>query len=165
MTRRGSLVYYLTVWIVGDFFMTLAVFADASMRFPAGAGQFLFIGATFNFFFVYFFGLIYGASTALLYGFILRRLMSWSRAARIWQWILVGSALVIPFFFAFRQTERFQDRVSGLPGLVRILAGGELADLTLRKYILLPAILAGALTSATLFYVDRAFAQDAEAQS
>jgi hypothetical protein len=160
MTRHGTLAYYLTVWVVGCFFMTFAVLAHDAFVLSANAREFVNIAS--NFIFVYFFGLIYGATTALLYGFVLRRLMSWSRAARIWQWILAGSILVIPFFFAFRRVERFQDRVSSLPALVVILTGGELADLTYDNRILLPAILAGAMTSAALFYVHRAFAQESQ---
>jgi hypothetical protein len=140
--------------------MTLAVLVTDAIILSASARGFVDIAS--NFIFVCFFGLIYGASTALVYGFILRQLMGWIRAALIWQWILAGSILVIPFFFAFRRVERFQDRISALPTLVVILIGGGLTDLTYDNRILLPAILAGAMTSAALFYVHRAFGQKAE---
>ncbi len=161
MTRNGSLVYYLTAWIVGSFFMILALFVADAIRPPASIHGFLRDVAS-NFLFAYFFGLIYGASTELVYGFVLRRFMIWSRATRAWQWGGVGSALVIPFFFILRwmgRVLRFTD-----PGgnFFAILVGGVLADLAADYRILALGIPAGGATSAVLFYVHRAFAQDTE---
>jgi hypothetical protein len=163
MTRNGSLVYYLTAWIVGSFFMILALFVADAIRPPVSIYGFL-RNITSNFLFAYFFGLIYGASTELVYGFVLRRFMIWSGATRIWQWVLTGSALVIPFFFILRwmgHILRFTD-----PGgnLFAILVGGVLADLADDYRILALAVPAGGATSAVLFYVHRAFAEHAEAQ-
>lgn len=163
MTRHGTLAYYLTALVVGDFFMNLAIFvADAAAR-SLTAREFLGYTASY-FLFSYFFGMVYGASTVVLYGFILRRLMMWSGATRVWQWLLAGSVLVVPLFFLLhwlRQILRFED-----PGgnLLAILVGAVVADLADYK-MLLPAILAGGLTAATLSYVQRAFAQGPEAQS
>jgi hypothetical protein len=159
MTRRGSLAYYLTVWVVGCFFMILAIFVADAIALRGSTREFLRNIAS-NFLFAYFFGLIYGASTALLYGFILRRLMIWNRATRIWQWFQAGSILVIPFFFTFRWMEprlHFSD-----PGgnFLAILIGGPLTSLVDNYRILLPAILAGGLTAAALSYVHRAFGQE-----
>jgi hypothetical protein len=161
MTRHGSLVYYLTVWVVGDFFITLAVHAVDAIELSGGPRGFL--SDILSYFpIVYFFGLIYGASTALLYGLVLRRLMIWTGAMRLWQWVLTGSILVIPFFFTLRWMRprlHFSD-----PGgnFLAILIGGTLSSLVDDYRILLPAILAGALTSATLFHVHRACSQKAE---
>jgi hypothetical protein len=159
MTRHGTLAYYLTIWVVGCFFMTLAVFVTDAIVLSASARGF-FVSVASNFIFVYFFGLIYGASTALLYGFVLRQLMIWSGATRIWQWALAGSVLVIPFFITIRwmgHILHFHD-----PGgnVFAILAGAALTSLVDDHRILLPAILAGALTAAALSYVHRAFGQE-----
>jgi hypothetical protein len=161
MTRQGSIAYYLTAWIVGNFFMILAFFVSDAIALHGSTHDF-FRDIASNFLFAYFFGLIYGASTALVYGFVLRRLMIWSRAIRLWQWFLAGSALVIPFFFTFRWMGprlHFSD-----PGgnFLAIMIGGPLTTLVDDYRILFPAILAGTMTSATLFYVHSAFAQKAE---
>lgn len=157
MTRRGSLAYYLTAWIVGCFFMTLAIFVVGPTASP-GVGLGLSETAS-SFIFVYFIGLIVGASTALFYGFLLRRLMIWTHANRIWQWTIVGAALAIPIVFALRWVKHFRDLLSILPFFMSVLMGAGLANVAENNHNVLAAALAGAATSATLFYVHRAFAQ------
>ena len=164
MTRSGSLVYYLGACVVGCFFMSIAVIIVEAIQVSArNVPEFAHIASAFML--VYFFGLVYGATTALLYGFILRRLMILTRAVRAWQWVLAGSVLVIPFYFTLHYLEHFQDRIDALPEWVKILTGGVLVDLTFDNRLLIPTIVAGALTSGVLFYVHRAFSQSVGAQS
>src|ERR1700683_3438157 len=72
MTRRGSLIYYLAAWALGCFFMVLVLWCWAMVR---GLSRGLLRGGAEGFLSLIFYGYLVGAPTALLYGFLLRRVM------------------------------------------------------------------------------------------
>ncbi len=90
MTRRGSVSYYLAGWVVGCLFMSLAVWLPGRWEPTHWTPEFK--GAS-GFLAFYFLGLVFGAFTALLGAFLLRRLaalLSWKES---WQWALLGAGL------------------------------------------------------------------------
>jgi hypothetical protein len=62
MTRSGSLAYYLTAWICGCFFMSLAVWTRD--LFGANADNAFSTHSVFGLIFFYFYGLVFGAIAA-----------------------------------------------------------------------------------------------------
>ena len=92
MTTRGSLAYYLAAWVCGCFFMALALWLE--MQFSRAATlQGTFQSVSFLGF--CFFGLIFGAVPALLFGWILRRLMKLFPRGTVWLWVAAGAALAV----------------------------------------------------------------------
>src|ERR1700704_5980303 len=104
MTRRGSLVYYLTSWCCGGLFLTLAMYVRETVS-PAGMGIGP-SGAGVAIITTYFLVLIFCAFLSLLFAFLLRRLMSWLRAEKLWQWALAGPALALPMAWGVRWAAR-----------------------------------------------------------
>jgi hypothetical protein len=160
MTRRGSLVYYLTSWICGGLFLTLAMYVRETVA-PAGMG----IGpsaAGAAIITTYFLVLIFCAFLSLLFAFVLRRLMSWLRAEKLWQWALAGTALALPMAWGIRWASRATDAI-GLQGAWRQLAVFLFLGVRgiAERHVLL-ALPAAAATSAVLFLIHRAFAREAE---
>jgi hypothetical protein len=156
MTRRGSLVYYLTSWICGGFFLTVAMFLQEKAS-PTGMG----IGpsaAGAAIITTYFLVLVFCAFLSLVFAFILRRLMVLSHAESMWQWILAGTILALPMAWAVRWASRVTDTI-GLQG-----AGHQIAiflflgvrGIVAEHHVLLGLPVA-ALTSAVLFLIHRAF--------
>jgi hypothetical protein len=91
MTRRGSLVYYLSAWILGCFFMSAAVWAKdqwgvvkISRGMPEISGLLFFT----------FYGLILGAIPALIAGFLLRRVASLLKCKTPAHWAIFGAILL-----------------------------------------------------------------------
>src|SRR5215469_17925078 len=75
MTRRGSLAYYLAAWVCGCFFMALTIWLGNEVH-PTVPRSVALLLVT------YFFSLMFGAVTSLLFGFFLRRAASglhWTR--------------------------------------------------------------------------------------
>src|ERR1700687_36503 len=160
MTRRGSLVYYLTSWICGGLFLTIAMFLRETIS-PAGMGIGP-SGAGAAIITTYFLVLIFGAFLSLLFAFLLRRLMGWLRAEKLWQWALGGTGLALPMAWGVRWASRATDAI-GLQG-----AWGQLAVLLFRgvrgiaeRHVLL-ALPVAAATSAVLFLIHRAFRQESQ---
>ena len=160
MTRRGSLVYYLSSWICGGLFLTLAMYvretvAPAGMGIgPSGAGAAIIT--------TYFLVLIFCAFLSLLFAFVLRRLMSWLRAEKLWQWALAGAGLALPMAWGVRWASRATDAI-GLQGAWRQLAVFLFLGVRgiAERHVLL-ALPVAAATSAVLFLIHRAFAREAE---
>jgi hypothetical protein len=161
MTRRGSLVYYLTSWICGGFFLTVAMFLQERAS-PTGMG----IGpsaAGAAIITTYFLVLIFGAFLSLVFAFLLRRLMALFQAETMWQWVLAGTILALPMAWAVRWASRVADKI-GLQGV-----GNQIAIFLflgvrgIAEHHVLLALPVAALTSAVLFLIHRAFAQKAEA--
>jgi hypothetical protein len=90
MTRRGSLVYYLSAWILGCFFMSAAVWLSS------GWGGFRTDSALHQvsgLLFFYFYGLVLGALPALLLAFLLRKLAAILKCKTAWHWAIFGAIL------------------------------------------------------------------------
>ena len=101
-------------------------------------------------------------ATALLFAFLLRRLMSWLRAEKLWQWALAGPTLALPMAWGVRWASRATD-VIGLQGAWRQVAVFLFLGVRgiAERHVLL-AMPVAAATSAVLFLIHRAFAQKGE---
>jgi hypothetical protein len=119
MTRHGSLVYYLTSWICGGFFLTVAMFLQEKASpqgmgiGPTGAG-----GAILT---TYFLVLIFGAFLSLVFAFLLRLSMGWLHAEKLWEWAVAGVVLALPMTLGVRWASRVTD-AAGLEGAGRQIA-------------------------------------------
>jgi hypothetical protein len=96
MTRRGSLVYYLSAWILGCFFMSLAVWIKdlwGATRMSSGLRE------AFGILFFYFYGLVLGALPALILAFMLRKIAAILKCKTAWHWAIFG-AILTPLLIA-----------------------------------------------------------------
>ncbi len=153
MTRRGSLIYYLAAWICGCTFMSVCIWLKDLLGAPVMQAYSM-RGAVglllFNFY-----ALIFGAPSAFLGAFLLRRLARAARWELAWQWALAG-AILAPALI----------ELLGIWGR-HLLAGAEIH----RRWLLLItygptivldagiwlAIPAGAATAFVLYRIHRAF--------
>src|SRR5690242_1231041 len=87
MTRRGTLAYYLAAWVIGCF---VAAFLQWTGEALAGEIHTASILLT-----TYFFTLVFGAATILLFAFVLRRGMRMMRTHALWAWLLSGAILSV----------------------------------------------------------------------
>jgi hypothetical protein len=162
MTRHGSLVYYLTSWICGGFFLTVAMFlqdraspSEMGMG-PSGAGAAILT--------TYFLVLIFCAFLSLLFAFLLRRCMVWLHCDRIWQWALAGTIIAAPMAYAVRWASHLSD-VMGLQGAAHQVAVFLfLGARGIAEHHILLALPVAAANSAVLFLIHRAFAEPRVAQ-
>jgi len=162
MTRHGSLVYYLTSWICGGFFLTVAMFlqdkaspSEMGMG-PSGAGAAILT--------TYFLVLIFCAFLSLLFAFLLRRIMVWLRCERWWQWALAGAIIAAPMAYAVRWASHLSDQL-GLQGVSHQVAVFLfLGARGIAEHHILLALPVAAVTSAVLFLIHRAFAEPQAAQ-
>jgi hypothetical protein len=90
MTRRGSLIYYLAAWALGCFFMVVVVWC---WDLTTVSRQDLVREATEGFLTLIFYGYLFGAPTALLFGFLLRRVMRVLKCKTPLHWAGVGAIL------------------------------------------------------------------------
>ena len=160
MTRRGSLVYYLTSWICGGLFLTVAMYlqeraSPQSMGTgPSAAGAEIIT--------TYFLVLVFCAFLSVVFAFLLRLFLGWLRAERLWQWALAGVVLALPMTWAVRWASRATD-ATGLQG-----AGRQVAVLLflgvrgIAENHPLLGLPVAALTAAVLFLIHRAFSQKSE---
>jgi hypothetical protein len=160
MTRRGSIVYYLTSWICGGFFLTVAMFIRETVS-PTGMGMGP-SGAGAALITTYFLVLIFCAFLSLVFAFLLRRLMSWLHAEKIWQWALAGTGLALPMAWGVRWASRAADLI-GLQGAWRQVAVFLFLGVRgiAERHVLL-ALPAAAASSALLFLIHRAFRQESK---
>jgi len=153
MTRHGSLAYYLAAWVCGCLFMSSFVWTRAVIvRSPDVAD----LGAAFSFLIFNFYGLMLGAPTALLAGFLLRRVAGLARYQRSWQWMLLGSALSTALIAAFWFLDGIN--MTGRPMASRVVSffgSGPWIVVNSGWWLAIPA---GAATAWVLFRVQRAFA-------
>ena len=160
MTRRGSLVYYLTSWICGGLFLTVAMYLQERAS-PQGMGTGP-SGAGAEIITTYFLVLVFCAFLSVVFAFLLRLFLGWLRAERLWQWALAGVVLALPMTWAVRWASRATD-ATGLQGASRQVA--VLLFLGVRgiaeNHPLLGLPVA-ALTAAVLFLIHRAFSQKSE---
>ena len=158
MTRRGSLVFYLTSWICGGLFLTLAMFIRETVS-PAGMG----IGpsnAGAAIITTYFLVLIFGAFLSLLFAFLLRRSMVWLRAEKLWQWALAGTCLVLPMAWGVRWASRAADTIELQGAWHQIAIFLFLGVRGIAERHVLLALPVAAANSAVLFLIHRAFTQE-----
>src|ERR1700723_313619 len=96
MTRRGSLIYYLTAWICGCFFMSLAIWIrdlwGSTVESPRSR-------EAFGILFFYFYGLVFGALAILIGAFLLRRIMTLLKCKTPLHWA-VAAAILAPLLVA-----------------------------------------------------------------
>lgn len=153
MTRRGSLVYYLTAWAVGCVFMSFAVWLVRDWdskhlgSFSNAEGLLVFC----------FFGLLSGAFAALLFGWLLRSVAAILRTRHFWQWLLIGAVLAELVILGLATLNRFAAGDAGASDnlwLASILLAGPAEVHEISHWL---AILVGVATASVLFLVYRAF--------
>jgi hypothetical protein len=85
MTRHGTLAYYLAAWVIGCFIVSLLAWLIAVMAGQPARASLLLT--------TYFFALVFGAVDALLFAFLLRRLMHWRRTHAVALWLVAGAGV------------------------------------------------------------------------
>lgn len=158
MTRRGSLIYYLAAWALGCFFMVVVVWCwDLFLV----AHQDLLREATEGFLTLVIYGYLFGAPTALLFGFLLRRTMAALHCKTPLHWAAAGAILaplvVVALGFASRGAAKFLPQ--GYVSVLFLLVGSE-SVLGAGWWLTIPA---GAATGYYLGRIQRAFATPADA--
>jgi|SRR5207302_5339899 len=155
MTRRGTLAYYLAAWVIGCFVVSLLQWIGEAF---AGEIQTASILLT-----RYFFSLIFGAVAILLFAFLLRRWMRLLGSHAQWAWMLSGGALaLLQMFILIRAESALLSIRSGEFGEFFFAVLLKAAD-ALAGHSLWQAPIGGAITSAVLCLVDRAFVRPNEA--
>lgn len=157
MTRRGSLIYYLSAWTLGCFFMSLAIWIKDAIGPTLRA---LSARSAFGFLFFYFYGLIGGAFAAFLGAFLLRRLMAALKCKTPIHWA-VGGAILAPAVVAILGAWGRRLDVAQHPGqrLVELLTFGPKVVLEAGWWLAIPA---GAATAFLLCRTERAFTAHSE---
>ena len=95
MTRHGTLAYYLAAWIIGCPVVGLFYWLIGSVQ--AGSAN---SSALFEF---VFFALMVGAADAILFAFVLRRVMHSTGVRSVALWTLAGAVLAFALIFVFAQ--------------------------------------------------------------
>ncbi len=152
MTRRGSLIYYLAAWALSCFFMVVVVWCWDLLLVSR---QDLLREATEGFLTLVVYGYLFGAPTALLFGFLLRRIMAALKCKTPPHWAGVGAILaplvIVALGFASRGAAKVlpQEYVS----VLFLLVGSE-NILRVGWWLAIPA---GAATGYYLGRIQRAF--------
>jgi hypothetical protein len=153
MTRRGSLVYYLSAWILGCFFMSLLIWIKdmfaVTLDLPLTR-------SAFGLLFFNFYGLVFGALGAFIAAFLLRRLMSALKCKTPFHWAVAGAILapiVIAILGAWGRHLETQQRAG--TRLLGLLTFGPKTLLEAGWWLAIPA---GAATAFFLCRIQRAFA-------
>lgn len=153
MTRRGSLVYYLSAWVLGCFFTSLLVWIRN--LFPARLHVSISRSAS-GLLALYFFSLIFGSFGALVGAFLLRMVMTSLKCKTPAHWAFVGAILapvmIVPLGIWERRIEASQ-QIPGMPALV-LLTYGPRTVLDAGWWLAVPA---GAATAYLLCRIHRAF--------
>ncbi len=158
MTKRGSIVYYLTAWVWGCISLATLVWCVVPdrERLSWRMGQ---DSAVASFLVTCLSALLLGAPAALLFAWLLRRAVLWARWDGALRWVLAGSVLA-PLVIAALGTAShyfFQigaDTYGILALTVTVLLAGPGG---IYPPGILVAVPAGALTAYVLFLVHRAF--------
>ena len=152
MTRRGSVAYYLAAWICGCFFVSLAIW----LKDLAGpAIGFVNIRNVFGLLFFCFYGLILGAVSSLLGGFLLRRLAARAGWKHAWEWVIAGGILAPLVIAALGWASRIAAlHQKTLPRLVSLATYGPSVVLNAGLWLAVPA---GSLTALVLYRIHHAF--------
>ncbi len=161
MTRSGSLAFYLTAWICGSFFMSLAVWTKD--LFGASANNAFSTHSAFGLIFFYFYGLVFGAVAALAGAFLLRRVMAALKCITPSHWAIAGAILapvVVAILGLWGQRVGIEER-SGMR-ILRFITLGPGMVMETGWWIAIPA---GAATAYLLCRVQRAFAPQQSPQA
>jgi hypothetical protein len=154
MTRSGSLAYYLTAWICGCFFMSLAVWTKD--LFGTAADNAFSAHSVFELIFFYFYGLVFGAIAALGGAFLLRRVMAALKCITPSHWAVAGAILapaVVAIVGLWGRSIGIEER-SGMR-VFRIITFGPTIVMETGWWLAIPA---GVATAYLLCRVQRAFA-------
>jgi hypothetical protein len=153
MTRRGSLIYYLAAWALGCFFLVVVVWC---WDLTTVSRQDLLREATEGFLTLIVYGYLFGAPTALLFGFLLRRIMRALQCKTPLHWAGVSAILAPLVVVALGYASRGAAKV--LPqeyaSVLFLLVGSE-GVLRAGWWLTIPA---GAATGYYLGRIQRAFA-------
>lgn len=157
MTRRGSLAYYFAAIVVGCFAATVGFFYFGTL--PGFHGSMRSFSAK-DFFLMYFVSLPLGAVSALLFGFLLRRLAAAWRLRHALAWMGLGAVLGAGLTLVLGEMMETATRIlSGGSAGFRLLA--VLVYLFFAQQLMLPIwgvmLPAGAVTALVLYAIDRAF--------
>jgi hypothetical protein len=152
MTRHGSLVYYLSAWIIGCFFMSFLVWLKniftPSIDMPLGR-------SAFGLLFFYFYGLVFGGLAALAGAYLLRALMHTLKSKTPSHWAMGGTLLAPLLIAALGILGRRAQVLSPLETrLFGLLTFGPKTVLDAGWWLTIPA---GAATAYLLCRIERAF--------
>lgn len=158
MTKRGSIVYYLTAWVWGCISMAVLLWCAVpdrgrlSPQMGQGNGVAGFLATCLT-------ALVLGAPAATLFAWLLRRALGWAGWNRAAHWVLAGSVLAPMVIAALGAASHSyfppdRDTQGILADILSLLLAGP--GMLYRPGIVL-AIPAGALTAYILFLVNRAF--------
>ena len=153
MTRRGSLVFYLAAVVVGCFCLTVALWLGGILGTYSLASE---LHGVPGFLRLYFLGLIFGTFYAVLFAWLLRRLMTRFKCTSAWQWISVGAILPTVLIWVLGSFERIPWVRASVVGL--FLAGPS----AITQFGGWQAIPAGTATAYVLYLIHRAFEPLAE---
>src|SRR5712692_10812235 len=98
MTRRGSLAYYLAAWVCGCFFMSFGLWLYRDWQSKRWGSD---MNSSAGLFVFFYFGMISGAFTALVFAFLLRRLADLIARQRPWLWMVFGALLAEGLVWGF----------------------------------------------------------------
>ena len=145
MTRHGTLAYYLSAWIIGCPTVALGNWLILVARRESGG--------SFDLFLFCFFALIFGAADAVVFAFVLRQIMHWTKARSPMIWALAGAALglVLALTIFSLPADTLELLMKG-PGLFVTAA-----PVVLRKSGWWQTPIEGAAISAVLSLIDGAF--------
>jgi hypothetical protein len=161
MTRSGSLAYYLTAWICGCFFMSLAVWTKD--LFGISTNNALSGYTAVGLIFFYFYGLVFGAVAALAGAFLLRRVMAALKCTTPSHWAIAGAILAPAVVTILGLCGRFIGAEA--PSRMDVLMSITLGPVMVMKTGWWLAIPAGAATAYLLCRVQRAFASQQSPQT
>ena len=155
MTRRGTLAYYLAAWVIGCFVVAFLQWAGEALAGEIHTASILLT--------TYFFTLVFGAVTILLFAFLLRSGMRIIRTHALWAWLLSGAILSLLEIVALVRLQNLLLAIrSGEFGEIVFAAILNAADSVAGRNLWQVPI-DGAVTAVVLCLVDRAFARPSEA--
>ena len=160
MTRRGSIAYYFAAIVVGCFAATVGFFYFGTL--PSFHGSVRSFSVK-DFFLMYFLSLPFGAVSAILFGFLLRRLAAVWHLRHALAWMGLGAVLGAGLTLVLGGMMQVVTRAvpgSGVPaGLLPLVL--PLVYTFFAQQLMLPIwwvmLPAGALTALVLRAIDRAF--------
>ena len=154
MTRHGTLAYYLAAWVIGCFVSSSLLWMTEVLSGASGLNASVLL-------MTYFFALIFGALNALLFAFLLRKVMRLWNTYVVWTWLIAGAALGFALMLLLGRADdawvQFHAPLSGPAGYV--FQALLLAPDALRRAGSWQAPAGGAITALVLCLVDRAFAR------
>lgn len=152
MTARGSVAYYLAAWVCGSFFMGVTIWFENELHLAEAPTASFFL-------YIYFISLMFGATTALLFGFFLRRAARLLRWSHTWHW-LVGGAVLAPVLVALLGTIASSQELgaSNWRAWISVPLSGPYFITGSHRWIPIVGAPAGVATAWVLSRIHRAFA-------